>query len=76
MKQYYVVLRQEEKDNLKDTIDAPSLEEAFAIAKIRYQEEIGEDESLFVYSANDPFTLDENHRFINNDGISNVCIKL
>ncbi|MBK3497180.1 hypothetical protein JFL43_20580 [Viridibacillus sp. YIM B01967] len=53
MKQYYVVLRQEEKDHLKDTIDALSLDEAFAVAKIRYQEEMGTEESLFVYAANE-----------------------
>lgn len=76
MNQYYVVLRKKEKDELKDVIDALSLEEAFAIAKVRYGEEMRGKEGLFVFSAKEPITFDKNHRFNNSDGDIKVSIKL
>lgn len=77
MNQYYVVLRKKEKDELKDVVDALSLEEAFAIAKVRYEEGMLGTEGLFVFSAKKPITFNENNRFVSNsDGNKKIMIKL
>lgn len=68
MNQYYVVLRTKEKDELKDVVDALSLDEALAIAKTRYEAEMNGGEKLFAYSAKGPIAFDENNRFVSNTG--------
>ncbi|MGP3562608.1 hypothetical protein QWV57_08600 [Geobacillus zalihae] len=68
MNQYYVVLRTKEKDELMDVVGALSLEEAWAIARIRYEERMREGDSLFVFPAIGPLAFDENNRFVSNSG--------
>jgi hypothetical protein len=68
MNQYYVVLRTKEKDELMDVVKALSLEEASAIAEIRYGEGMCEGDGLFVFPAIGPLAFDENNRFVSNSG--------
>ncbi|MGG3162155.1 hypothetical protein ABEO87_10905 [Geobacillus stearothermophilus] len=68
MNQYYVVLRTKERDELLDVVDALSLEEAMAIAKTRYEEQMEVRDGLFVFKVNGPLTFNEQNRFIRSGG--------
>ncbi|TMN21877.1 hypothetical protein [Lentibacillus cibarius] len=64
MKQYYMVRTSDEKDEELGVVDALSLEEAHAIAKVRYQGKMNSGESLHVFQANEPLTFDAKNRFV------------
>ncbi|WP_102694156.1 hypothetical protein [Rummeliibacillus pycnus] len=68
MNQYYVVLRTKEKDELKDVVDALSLDEALAIAKKRYEAGMNGGEKLYIFLAKGPISFDENNQFVCNTG--------
>lgn len=63
---YYVVRSVKERDELFATIDAMSLDEANAILKIRYKEELDQvgERTFYIFSAKESLQFDENNRLI------------
>lgn len=66
MEKYYVVISMEERDELFATIDAMSLDEANAIFKIRYQEDIERfgEVTFYIFSEKGKLEFDKNNRLI------------
>lgn len=66
MEKYYVVISMEERDELFATIDAMSLDEANAIFKIRYQEDIERfgEVTFYIFSGKEELQFDKNNRLI------------
>ncbi|MBT2641739.1 hypothetical protein J7I80_05850 [Bacillus sp. ISL-41] len=64
MQQYDVVRSTGERDEKIAVIDALSLEEAHAIAKVRFQESIKAGETLYTFQSVGTLKFDENDRFI------------
>lgn len=60
--QYYIIRSTDEKDEKVDEIAALSLEEAHAIAKVRFQVFMNSGETLHTIQANETLSFDENHR--------------
>lgn len=62
MEKYYVVKSNEKKDECLAIIQAQSLEEAFAISKVRYEESVSSGEVLLTFPAERKLAFDKNHR--------------
>ncbi|SOB90529.1 hypothetical protein SAMN05880501_101175 [Ureibacillus xyleni] len=62
MYQYYIIRSTDEQDEKVGVIDSFSLEEAHAVAKVRFQDSMNAGETLHTFQANETLSFDENHR--------------